>query len=957
LDGLNWSGTSDEVRELANEVLLDAIERGLIDEATSIRIAGEFEKLMARTPTVDIQLGIKPVKVEGDVVVRRGMPAQEPPPAPKAEEPPAAPAPTERAPEAPPAPKAEAPPPREIPPPAPRPEVDLSRYDARQRERISASLKWGEERGILDEVEELAAMESLGPSQMVAAMNRLPLEGTMIDKELFFQDMMRGLGIPPTFGGAIEHARFSGWQTLYKERNAERIQAQRLAKQEATEAARAAKAAEPPKAEPKPEAPRPPDDEAPPPDESSMTGEGGDRRALEDLGLGDEIPAPEPTKLDQDLESFKEGKGKPIPRIVVERRDPMVGTPKQEQLLQKLDEIINGPLLTENQRNYVNLLQSKLQRGVIEYTGPEGEKFYLPRKWILEKVVAGRDDLEKILADHYTSQQIENPENVARLHVNAIIQSMDPRAVDDLTAGQGKFVASFLMRTVDIPNAKVSAFIENDVGFLMRDYAQHAGISIEFAKQFGDPLAKQALEDVLIQAAREGVPAKELAKIEKVLEFIRNDALGVVRKGQPLTLGHVSAELAKNYTGLAYMGDVARTAMIEVARPMMTRGFSDTLGFFFHHYLGDRTTMKTVGRQMRRIMNEGMDVASGMASARYNEFLDMSNMRPGSYAAQLAKAITDPVNNFARSHFYVMNGLSHVTDFLKNYTMLMSSHFMIEDIRAVAAGTASAKRASNLLAYGIDKEMADLIMTMPIQKTSRGLNVANIGEWNAANPKGGLALGAYANAVQAEVRRTIVSPGQGDKSMIERGFLGTKADGTVREVPWLTPVFQFMSWGLAANQKVALSALQGRDANAFGGAAAMVGMGFLILKWKTDDRTWEKMSWPDKMLAAVEKSGILGSISDLNNRIETGSRNTYGARPLLGLQPFGGRYTDEAGQWGAIGPSFGLARSLYELHANPYLTREQQGSIVRRATMLNTLFYLKDLSRGVQHTLYDPQGY
>jgi hypothetical protein len=428
------------------------------------------------------------------------------------------------------------------------------------------------------------------------------------------------------------------------------------------------------------------------------------------------------------------------------------------------------------------------------------------------------------------------------------------------------------------------------------------------------------------------------------LDVVMRTAQMRMGAGLPLTADRVAVDTAINYVNTALMGGVVKSAIVEAARPMMVHGFQRMLDFTANGFFGQLDKFKEVLADIKPLVNEGWDVAHGMQAA--NWMADHGPRR--ATQTDLARWMDSKVagfNNFAQGHYYVMNGLAHITDMLKNYSLVMSSHFMIEDIRTLATGRASQKLASNLAAYGIDEATAKAIVQMPIEKATY-LNLPNLGKWEDQE----LAV-KFASAVQGEVRRTVVTPGPSDKTAIQQGFLYGK-DGSRRDVAVLKLPYQFLSWGIAANNKVLLSALQGRDAGVMSGMVALTMMGYVSSWLKASDAQWDKMDAKERMLGAVENSGLLAGLNDINKLIEMGSGNTYGARPALGLDPpYKSQHPDRdmiATPFGAVGNT---AMRLYDAFYDPYLNQDQRASFARRALPLNTLPYLNGLFRGAQEGL------
>jgi hypothetical protein len=345
-------------------------------------------------------------------------------------------------------------------------------------------------------------------------------------------------------------------------------------------------------------------------------------------------------------------------------------------------------------------------------------------------------------------------------------------------------------------------------------------------------------------------------------------------------------------------------------------------------------------------MGEFGEVAHGMSGSRVMEMGGVPS-RLGSPTAMALDRKLAPFNELAEKHFYVANGLAHVTDFLKNWTSLLSAHFMIDDIRAVAEGTATKQKIANLAGYGIDAEAATRMMaTDAFSKYGSGGNLVDMAKFN--DPE---LVSKFSQAVQMEVRRTVNTPGTFDKSMIQQGFY-VGADGKRREMALATLPFQFMSWGIAANNKMVMSALQGRDASAFMGIAALTGMAYFV-NWIKSGGTsgWQNMTFADKLALSVEQSGMLGSFDNLNNLIETGSQGTFGVRPALGMQPKWGVQQDGADALGVIGGPVGSkAMDIYKAF-DPMATQDDRASTIRRAIPFNGLPYFKGVFKGAQDVL------
>jgi hypothetical protein len=593
----------------------------------------------------------------------------------------------------------------------------------------------------------------------------------------------------------------------------------------------------------------------------------------------------------------------------------------------------------------------QLMRGEIKFAGPSNEAKYLPHRWNIEKVIDDQNGdklLNQILVKHFIAHPEEMRWKTPEYSAQKFIESLITKDDDELKAVSEKLGWSHNKnRQLSISGSEIKDFVETNVSQLIHDYSQRGGIGIEYSRMFkGDPLAKDAIHDVYIQAAKEWKGSvQEFANAkrgwDRDFDVLMRTAQARMGAGMPLTMDRVAVDTAINYTNMALMGGVVKSAVVEAARPMMVHGFMRTFDFTIKGMLGNWENMKVILGDLKNHVNEGLDVAHGLQTASF--FGDHGPRR--ATQTDLARFWDGKVsgfNNFAQGAYFVMNGLAHITDMLKNYTMVMSSHFMIEDIQMLASGNATKQLTDNLAAYGINAETAKLILQMPIEK-AQYLNLPNLGKWEDQE----LAT-KFATAVGYEVRRSVVTPGPMDKTALQQGFLFGK-DGSRRDVAALKLPFQFMSWGIAANNKVLLSALQGRDAGVMSGMVALAGMGYLSSWLKSTDAAWDKMSAEERMLTAIENSGLLAQFSDLNKLIEFGSGGKFGARPMLGLDPpFKSSHPDRdfmTTPFGAVGSQ---AVRLYDAFTDPYLSQDQRASFIRRSLPLNTLPYTSGLFKGVQ---------
>lgn len=159
---------------------------------------------------------------------------------------------------------------------------------------------------------------------------------------------------------------------------------------------------------------------------------------------------------------------------------------------------------------------------------------------------------------------------------------------------------------------------------------------------------------------------------------------------------------------------------------------------------------------------------------------------------------------------------------------------------------------------------------------------------------------------------------------------------------------QFLSYGMAASQKVTMSALQGRDQNAIMGALALFVMGMVSNYLKQPQTATMNKSAMEWALEGYEASGV-GAFwfSDLNQMIERYSSNTLGLRPTLGIDPRFGKTTNVGDYIDAAGPSLGTLWDVSATFWDSSLTASNKAQAIRRAVPYNNVIWWGSAMRDI----------
>lgn len=515
-----------------------------------------------------------------------------------------------------------------------------------------------------------------------------------------------------------------------------------------------------------------------------------------------------------------------------------------------------------------------------------------------------------------------------------------------------------LGRKINLTNEELKDFLVTDVREVSRRYFEQTRKAIEYKKALGTVDGEEAIADAFIQAASE-VKGSSLKKIEDTLykhevdlRLAMDSSNHTLKSDMPLTWTNQIVRLLKNWGASTMMGKVIKSQVVDVFRPVMVYGFGRTYDVVIEGLIGGLGNIKKSNKELQSVIGEAHDTVMGTVMRRYMEA--NGDYKGGSAALQGYKSKTEGFNVFTESKMYLLNGLSIVTDYTKMFSNVISSTYMIEDAINISLKKGTTQQLERLLSYGLSMEDISNIHTLyknGIIEKSGKLHLANIAEWpdkNLANK--------FASAVAQETKRAIVTPSAADKSALAQGVfqatspLGRKIFGDERhDIALVQLPLQFMTWAMGANNRILLSSLQGRDANAVGGALMLVGAGYLSVYLKTPEKTWDKMKFEDKLVNAIDSSGLLGSIADINNMVETASHNTLGFRPMAGMDPR--RRGMDDGMTDILGPSPNMLMEIPKLMTDPYMTDHQKGNIYRRMIPLNNVIWWDGLLKSGQKSI------
>ena len=536
--------------------------------------------------------------------------------------------------------------------------------------------------------------------------------------------------------------------------------------------------------------------------------------------------------------------------------------------------------------------------------------------------------------------------------------------------------SAFQSRGIDVEDKILAPYLITDINYLVRMYSERMHKRIEMTKQFGDPTADAALwkqrQDLLNGEYKAGGSLEEINAIYNRLNDARNKYYGLFNTADPDSFmkSRLPATL-RNWASTAMMGKVVFSSIVDFARIPMVHGLGNTI-----RYLNSKSPLAADNKEFNeqiannKWLGDAYDVVMNNASARY---VGQTDYRVGrgqnSFSRFFDRKVGQTLEDI-QAPFYHMNLLSGWTQMMKEMTQHISTHRFLEDSQKVAQGKASKFEIARLASYGISLQEARAIGKLPMHRTNNGMIYTKMDEWYAT--KNGEYYGNKLRyATFADVQRTIITPSIADKPNMMFGvirvqneklaetfdndvfrFLGgfekTEYGGQFNN-GFLALPFQFYAWSFAANRKLMLSGLSGREMDLSVGIVSMflfAGLGDYL----KNPLYYQHKSTEEKIYRAIEMSGLIGLPGDMNFALETISEGMFdtplGVRPSLGIP---GRFgqanaVDGAGEFIGAGPSQ-ILEFINALGSDVGL--DEKAQTYRRLIPFNNVIYLDSLFKKI----------
>jgi hypothetical protein len=483
-------------------------------------------------------------------------------------------------------------------------------------------------------------------------------------------------------------------------------------------------------------------------------------------------------------------------------------------------------------------------------------------------------------------------------------------------------------RTIDVPTALLAPWLDLSQRAGAADYARRMGAAVEMGKQFGDPSMigriNATMLDMLEEVAQGRGTVEEAKAVAQAIRDLRDKVLGTFQIPEdPDAISVRTVQFLVNNAVAVQMGQSVWSAITDMGRVAMAVGFQRAFG----------GVLNSLGRDAEAFRLGGDEAAKAGAAL---ELVTLGRMR-AMHDLNAIGADRTLVENWAQSAaegMQFVNLLAPWTQWAQRFSGALIQSEMMELAVKATAGALATDEVARMAAYGISEDTARRMAAewrAAGADMRGGLHLANTDAWSD-----GALRDQFRGALKTAVDQAVMKPGAADRP----NFLAA---------PLMQALFLYKGFAIAATQRFLMAGLQQRDARVAAGIMSSIGIAWL-LQGPTDGQFDRNpiLSW-ERVFGAVEKSGALGLITDLNSAVEMMTNNGAGARPMLGIEaPSFAKEVTWAQQAAVVGGA-AIAPWLNAVWAltDPAATPDQQAGAMRRTIWFNNLLYVDWLFRAL----------
>ncbi|WP_286167931.1 hypothetical protein [Ochrobactrum sp. MC-1LL] len=613
----------------------------------------------------------------------------------------------------------------------------------------------------------------------------------------------------------------------------------------------------------------------------------------------------------------------------------------------------------------------------------EADLSHLFRMYNKDKIAAYRSDFARILNDYFITKRdaaakIGDAENVARRAdakadaaakkaeefsrlsddevkdlveetIDTILGNADGRIpYDSIVSGPRGPLKERLLR---IESKKIQEFLNTDIEEVLHAQVRTMSADVELAKKFGSVDMAEQIRKINDEANRkiaavdgmkdkDGKPAtpeakaKERARLDRArksavrdIEAMRDRLRGqYALPSNPDGIVLRAGRVARNLNYLRLLGGMTLSAFPDMAGIVLKHGLTSTFRDGFAPLVSNMKAVKLAGAEVK---------AAGTA---LDMILDSRAMSIAEIGDQFGRGTKfERAIKSAGTRFGVVSLMAPWNAAMKQFSGMVVMTNLLRASEKVAKGQASPKEIRKLAGAGINADLAERI-TKQFSKygeTQGGVFLAKAADWDDR-----LAKEAFRAAVVRDVDRIIVTPGQ-DKPL----WMSTELGKTVG---------QFKSFNVSAMQRIALSALQQRDAETLAGVMTSLSLGAMTYVAKQAVAGKEISDDPAVWATnAFDWSGLAGWFMEVNNVAEKASRGRVGLSALTGEQM--SRYQSRNVVGAFLGPTPDAVADIFQVTGSMFAGDTTKSDLhkMRQLLPFQNLFYVRGLLNKVEDATGD----
>lgn len=356
----------------------------------------------------------------------------------------------------------------------------------------------------------------------------------------------------------------------------------------------------------------------------------------------------------------------------------------------------------------------------------------------------------------------------------------------------------------------------------------------------------------------------DIVKLEKAMEADLRDVRGLRDRlrgtygasKDPHAMSSRFVRNLKSFNVIVGMGGAMVSSIPDIARTVMVEGITNTYEYGIKNlFKSNQSIVKKMTDDELKMAAVSADVLLGLRSSAFSDIGDIFGARFGFERGM----------NSTASMMFMLNGLNIWNQVLKEFAGNVTALRMTKAIMT-DWGKLSKSDKEKLLKNGISPsdhaQMQQLVKKHGVKED--GIWMPNTSSWG-----NDIQIRKFRNALNQNVDRIIVTPGAGDRALWTSTELGSL-------------MTQFKSYGQGATVRLLASGLQERDGAFWQGAFMLIGLASIVNEFKRAQYGIDsKETFDEKLLNAIDRSGVGGFFTDVNNAVEKLTNNKIGMRPAL----------------------------------------------------------------------------